>query len=56
MNGNIYRCGWCGNIAGKSGESISIEQWKKAAQLLDTYGDYRTIKVNGDCCKHEFNY
>ena len=56
MNGEIYRCGWCGNLVDKSGMSLMDESFGKAKRIIEKYGDYRTEKVNGECCRHEGNY
>jgi hypothetical protein len=56
MNSKIYRCGWCGSITDYKGENLKGLQWEKVARMIDRYGDYRTHKVNGWCCGHEFSY
>lgn len=56
MNCHIYRCGWCGNIVDEIGEPLGRKQWEKAVRIFDTHGHYRAVKINGNCCRHEFNY
>ena len=53
MNGNIYRCGWCGSFTKPNGENLTGKQFKKAARIISQYGDVRTMLTNGNCCKHE---
>lgn len=51
MKSNIYRCGWCGLPVNEHGNFLSQDKYIKAVNILEKYGDYRTIKVNGECCK-----
>lgn len=53
MNSKIYRCGWCGTPTDSKGEPLSGEAFKKAVNIIETYGDYRTHKEHGYCCIHE---
>jgi len=50
MNSKIYRCGWCGTPTDKNGYTLSDNAFKKAVNIIETYGDYRTHKTHGDCC------
>lgn len=56
MNARIYRCGWCGSFLTKHGEDLTKEEFLKAERIVNTYGDYRTILLNGWCCYHMFNW
>jgi hypothetical protein len=50
MNGKLYRCGWCGMITDEDGEPLDGEPFEKARRIIETYGDHRTHKLNGNCC------
>jgi len=50
MNSNLYRCGWCGCPTEMNGKPLDSEVMPKAIKIIETFGDYRTVKVNGWCC------
>lgn len=54
MNSKIYRCGWCGSPTNESGIVLDTTLFKRVVELIKKYGDYRTHKRNGDCCRHEY--
>lgn len=54
MNSKIYRCGWCGHPTNSKGEPLMGEAFKKALNIIETYGDnHHTHLEHGDCCIHE---
>lgn len=53
MNSKIYRCGYCGIPTNKEAQPLETNCLGKAIRILETYGDYRTHKVDGFCCIEE---
>jgi len=58
METKVYRCGLCGNFCNKHGEVLSESEWHKAERDANSNDELtkETILINGDCCRHEFNY
>lgn len=56
MNSNIYRCGWCGCPTKKDGDLLDNKSIKRVIKIVEEYGDWRTIKVNGFCCPFGSQY
>lgn len=50
MNSKLFRCGWCGHPTEENGRILSGEALKKAAKIIENYGDSHTHQVNGYCC------
>lgn len=53
MNSKIYRCGWCGHPTNEKGQTLQGNDFKKAVNIIEKYGDGRTEKTHGDCCVRE---
>jgi len=50
MNSNIFRCGNCGQPTAANGVVLPKTDFKRVVSIIEQYGDYRTIKVHGECC------
>jgi len=50
MKSNIFRCGWCGRPTDNKGNQLDLISFDRVVRIIETYGDYRTIKRNGSCC------
>ncbi len=53
MRANIFRCGWCGSPSQRNGKPLEHIDREKVIRIIEKYGDYRTVKVNGWCCSPE---
>ena len=54
MNSNIYRCGWCGCPTNEIGQNLEEKTQKRVGNIITNYGDGRTKKTHGDCCRRNY--
>ena len=50
MKSKIHRCGYCGTPVTNLGKPLKNEAFKKAVNIIEKYGDYRTHQEHGECC------
>ena len=53
MNSKIYRCGYCGSITDKNGNTVDSVTFQRVVDIIGLYGDGHTEKTQGWCCAYE---